>query len=449
MALVIDSCRPLKMNKIFERLNVVMVLFSLLWSNVTLSQESVDNSLLKYSVKSVDVFSKIMQQHTEGADAYAQVMAVNQSLNPDHIAVNQILYFPRSVLKKIATEASISYVNCKLALSLNGQNKMDLGMGSLLHQDDTVTIPPGCQLDLTFDDRSTIRLPSGGTFKITKLQKNFLEASPEIQIEVQDGRVQASVTKRLQGDATFEVKTPASMTAVRGTEFRVGYQASTGTSQTEVSSGVVSARGLEDTAAANVSNQQGVAISPTGHAGNVEDLPSPPLFVEAQNQQVDDWVFLLFQGQAGSDHYHLRQFKAINALEPLVDEALPKPTYLMTNLSQKAIFFEWTALTRSNLQGDSKLYGVCRLTQVDDEQRCHVKFDLNNLKNVHLKLELLKGANEVKEIFDGEDISSSYILIKGLPPGMYRWNINYDINQGKNITKSGEFELIAIKTAVI
>lgn len=446
MALAIDSCRPLKMNKIFK---VVMMLFSLLWSNSTLSQEPIDSSLLKYTVKLGDVFSKIVQKHTEGTDAYTQVMAVNQSINPDHIAVNQILYFPRNVLKKIATDASVSYVNCKLALSLNGQNKTDLRMGSLLHQDDTVIIPPGCQLDLTFDDHSIIRLPSGGTFKITKLKKNFLEASPEIQIEVQDGRVQASVTKRLQGDATFEVKTPASMTAVRGTEFRVGYQASTGASQTEVSSGVVSARGLEDPAAANVSNQQGVAVSPTGHAGNVEDLPSPPLFVEAQNQQVDDWVFLLFQGQAGSDHYHLRQFKAINALEPLVDEALPKPTYLMTNLSQKAIFFEWTALTRSNLQGDSKLYGVCRPTQIDSDQRCHVKFDLKNLKNAHLKLEFLNGTNKIKDIFDGKGGASPYILIKGLPPGKYRWNINYDINQGKSITKSGVFELIAIKTAVI
>ena len=445
MALVIDSCRSLKMNKILN----VITLISLLWSGLASPQESIDNSLLKYTVKSGDVFSEIMQKHTKGADAYAQVMAVNQTIIPDHIAVNQILYFPRNVLKIIATDASVSYVNCKLALSLNGQNKKDLGMGSLLHQDDTVTIPPGCQLDLTFEDHSAIRLPSGGTFKITKLQKNFLEASPEIQIEVQDGRVQASVTKRLQGDATFEVKTPASMTAVRGTEFRVGYQASTGASQTEVSSGVVSARGLEDPAAANVSNQQGVAVSPTGHAGNVEDLPSPPLFVEAQNQQVDDWVFLLFQGQAGSDHYHLRQFKAINALEPLVDEALPKPTYLMTNLSQKAIFFEWTALTRSNLQGDSKLYGVCRPTQIDSDQRCHVKFDLKNLKNAHLKLEFLNGTNKIKDIFDGKGGASPYILIKGLPPGKYRWNINYDINQGKSITKSGVFELIAIKTAVI
>ena len=110
---------------------------------------------------------------------------------------------------------------------------------------------------------------------------------------------------------------------------------------------------------------------------------------------------------------------------------------------------EWTALTRSNLQGDSKLYGVCRSTQVNSDQRCHVKFDLKNLKNVHLKLELLKSVNEIKEIFDGEGSTSPYILVKGLPPGKYRWNINYDINQGKNITKSGEFELIAIKTAVI
>ena len=177
MALAIDSCRPLKMNKIFK---VVMMLFSLLWSNSTLSQEPIDSSLLKYTVKLGDVFSKIVQKHTEGTDAYTQVMAVNQSINPDHIAVNQILYFPRNVLKKIATDASVSYVNCKLALSLNGQNKTDLRMGSLLHEDDTVIIPPGCQLDLTFDDHSTIRLPSGGTFKITKLQKNFLEASPEI-----------------------------------------------------------------------------------------------------------------------------------------------------------------------------------------------------------------------------------------------------------------------------
>lgn len=429
-------------------LNGLILFFCMSSSSLATPQESNDHSLLKYTVKLGDIFSEVVLKHTEGLDAYAQVMAANPDINPDQISVNQILYFPRVVLKKIVADATVSYLNCNRVLSVNGENYPNLGLGFLLHQDDTLSIPPGCQLDVTFDDLSTIRLPSGGAFKITKLQKNILEKSPDIQIELQEGRVQAKITKRQSGNASFEITTPSSMTGVRGTEFRVGYQSSTGDSQTEVSEGVVSAMGNEDTVSAKVSTQQGIAISSIGHAGNVEDLPLPPIFLDAQNQQIDDWIFLLFQGQAGSDHYHLRQFNSINALEPVIDEELPKPSYLMTNLSQKTMFFEWTALTKSNLQGDSKIYGVCRSPESDHEKRCHVKFDLKSLKNARLKLQILNSANETKEVFNREGNSSSFMLIKGLLPGRYQWDIKYEVTQGKEAIKKGEFELIAVQKPV-
>jgi hypothetical protein len=99
---------------------------------------------------------------------------------------------------------------------------------------------------MLLEDSSVIRLPSSAAVKIAILRKNALESSPEVQLDLVRGRIELEVYKGRAQTTPFEVRTPLSITGVRGTEFRVGYAPAEQTGQVEVLGGVVQAMGLSD-----------------------------------------------------------------------------------------------------------------------------------------------------------------------------------------------------------
>ena len=259
-----------------------------------------------YRVKSGDTLHALLDRYVLSSNLLPELLQANPGINPDELRIGQILVIPRHLIRYTPSRAIVAYSKCASAIFL-ADSKKELKLGSVIVQGDVIQVPALCDMSLQFEDGSIVRMPSGGTIKVALLRKSPLEKSPEVQLSLQDGRVEVRVPKRQSGDAPFGVNTPNSVAGVRGTEFRVGFDSASGTGKVEVSSGVVATKGVMDIEEAGVTAQKGVLIPKMGFAGEVEDLPAPLTFLSSEPQQTPGWNLFVFRGSPNSKIYYLRE----------------------------------------------------------------------------------------------------------------------------------------------
>ena len=80
---------------------------------------------------------------------------------------------------------------------------------------------PGAFATFELEDASRVTLPSNTRVRIAKLRQTLLNNAPQRVFQLDQGKGTISATPTPTPGARFEVRTPVSVSAVRGTEFRV------------------------------------------------------------------------------------------------------------------------------------------------------------------------------------------------------------------------------------
>lgn len=397
----------------------------------------------KESVELGAVINDFMTSH----DAYKEVIALNPGVDPLNIQPKQVIILPRKWLRYKQAQAQVSYLRCDTPVTLKDSTQ-PLNLGSSLKKDDVIHIPAQCQLSIKFQDESTIRMPSGGTIKIATLRTNPFESTPEIHVELLDGRLEVKVAKKPRADGTFEVRTPKSVAGVRGTDFRVGFDSKSDEGQVEVSKGLVSARGMQSKTTSSVSGQFGIAMPKNGETGSVEPLPSPTSLSSIQPQHDPDWLLFIFNQAPDAAKYYLSEFNNANLIDALEKKTLPSPRYLSTEPLTTARFLQWTPVKENGLQGDSRVFGVCDSTAKQQPYRCDVRFNLSGTFNSHLRIYKLDAAGNKKLFLKNSKPMHSLndAIVRSMQAGLYSWEISYQSTSERSeiFRQTGEFELVAI-----
>jgi len=88
---------------------------------------------------------------------------------------------------------------------------------------DTVETGKDAQAEVTFDDSSTLDLDPETRFGISEMAKDSASGQRTVRTSLLSGELQARIAKLAQ-NSTFEIESPTSVAAVRGTEFIVAYR---------------------------------------------------------------------------------------------------------------------------------------------------------------------------------------------------------------------------------
>jgi len=133
------------------------------------------------------------------------------------VAVGAFLFFPRGGNLSIATAATLTVLHGQVDAQKTGADFAPAFDGDLLTGGDVVRADAAGNAVVTFFDGSTLTVESGSQVKVASLTKT---SSGGIQVAIEQtlGRTWASVQK-LGSDSTFQIKTPTSTAAVRGTAF--------------------------------------------------------------------------------------------------------------------------------------------------------------------------------------------------------------------------------------
>ena len=133
------------------------------------------------------------------------------------VAVGAFLFFPHGGTLSIANAATITVLHGNVDAQKGTTAFAPALDGDLLSTGDVVRANDAGNAVVTFFDGSTLTVQSGAQVKVTSLART---GSGGIQVTILQtlGKTWASVQK-LSGDSKFEIKTPTSTAAVRGTAF--------------------------------------------------------------------------------------------------------------------------------------------------------------------------------------------------------------------------------------
>lgn len=407
-----------------------------------------------HKAKSSETVHSLVGDYLQGQGALAEFIHINHLTHPAQVIAGLVVKLPRQHLKFRPSVAKITRLNCGNALRTDLQPATTLQTGMQLSEGAVVRIPSGCQMVLTLEDESNVRLLSGAVLKLSILRQRVFETAPAVRVDLLDGRVAVDVPRKRPGEGELlEVRTPTSVAGVRGTEFRVAFDAQDRQSRVEVLTGGVGARGLTEPQEQKVTGGQGVMITAQGQSQPVETLLAPPRYARLAAQRSGGEDRLIFQGDPQA-----RSFVVTTAQDALFVDALQDHGRLSVaefpaaGLSTRAKFMRWGAVTASGLLGAQADYGICQGEKLQDIWRCDLVFNLSDLVQPQMRLErvmdqAVTGAAAVQVLLDApvDTAKDPVWLLRNLPVGRYRWRIGHQTGTGQQALLAGAFELIAVR----
>lgn len=412
--------------------------------SVSLAQ---DDQHIVYKLQPRDTLLSLVSQYMQGPDALQQIVQYNNLRNPNLVPVGYQLKIPRQLIRYIPSEATVHRLNCRNISRIENDNSVPLQTGDKLLEGHIVRIPAGCQLAVVLEDQSVMRMMSGAMIRFKVLRRNMLEHSPEVRVELMDGRMEVDVPRKRQaGDAPFEVRTPNSVAGVRGTEFRVAFDARQRNSQVEVVTGVVSAAGQADRQAQRAQAGQGVPIQPNGQALPVENFLDAPRYKAATKAASGDAWELQFSAPEQARQLLIRESEDASFVFFQPDRKLDRPHYALADPGSTAKFQQWSAVSATGIVGHSAYYGFCKGYKRKDVLRCNIHFNMTGLEKPRMRLQKTESSGQTTLILDQEVQigANDQLVFRGLPSGRYSWQIEYALGPERRASQRGEFELVAI-----
>jgi len=407
--------------------------------------------LIAYDVKSGDTLLDLSRKYFVSSLGISQVARINQLKDADRITVGQTLFIPRQSVKHWSSSARVIGMSCASSFTAE-QGTTRLIAGNTLHEGALIKVPAGCHTSLLLEDSSILRLPSGAVLRLSTLRKNALEKTPEVRLELANGRVELDVMKERSPLTPFEIRTPRSVMGVRGTQFRVGFSSETQGSLVEVVEGLVKTRGNADPDFIDLAQGMGVAIDASGKASAPETLLEPPRYASfSKSPYPAGELSVQLQRMLNAD-----RFQAVIATTATLSglrrtEQWANPEFKIDRLLNQAMFYQVAAVSKNGLLGTPAVMAFCAARVGPEQAGCSAVFEtpLADLASIAFTLNRQTEASS-QEVIHTKNLTalSGKFAVKDLRPGHYTWSLSYALAKAAadqtGIHQSGAFELIAL-----
>jgi hypothetical protein len=388
-----------------------------------------------YVVKPGDTLIGLAASYLTKPSDYLLVQKANQIARPRRLKVGSRLLIDPNLLKSTPIDARLSAVSGPVELETAGQRAparagMALVEGQRLHT--------GAGAFATFEmaDDSRVTLPSNTSLRIDRMRQTILNNAPQRVFQMDKGRGTISATPNSNPNAKFEVRTPVSISAVRGTEFRVGQDASGDKAQTEVLKGAVSV----DLASAATSGPPvpagfGVSATSAGVSAPVQLLPAPKLGDGGQRQG-DKTVHFAVQPVDKAAAYRLAVSRDAGFVDIFAETTSPAPAVDFGEIANGTYFVRLTALDGGGLEGLPADYsfdrdldilepGAAPSAQASGKHRNFLfRWSAAGDGVRVFRFQLFASTDATTPIIDQPGLSEPQLTLTDLPPGTYGWRVS-------------------------
>jgi len=264
-----------------------------IWSQAVAQPAGAKGDDFLYRVVQGDTLGELARRYTTSSSNWSVLQRLNGIEDPYRLPIAKLLHIPFSMIPTRESTARVLHV-----FGVVRADGRALAADSSVAQGQTIETGSNGFVALILSDDSVVSIPPSSTVIVQRLQEFIGAGLTDSILQTKAGSVETQVAPNDTGVGRFEVRTPVSVTGVRGTRLRV-HVADDG-SRSEVVSGMA---GVDGSASSEIilREQQGMAIGPEGQSSGVRRLlPAPQLSAPARGP--GGWM-AIFEPVEGASSY--------------------------------------------------------------------------------------------------------------------------------------------------
>ena len=268
-----------------------------------------------YRVVPNDTLITLAAKYTSSEQNWHELQSLNHVADPKALPIGLVLRIPFQMIPQLPGDAVVTHVAGDAWL-----DQRRLQIGDSIAEGGSIRTSSNGFLTLRLSDNSTITIPADASVAVQRLRVFKNVPLTDTIISVDNGSLESHVAPDNTGVGRFEVRTPVSITGVRGTRLRV--HASDDGALSEVIEGTAQLN-TQNNNATRLTQNQGAAVSDSGQLLGVRTLlPAPQLPAIAANDYSGQ---LVFPAVSGADHYLVRIATDPEGQHLLSSHQTPKP----------------------------------------------------------------------------------------------------------------------------
>lgn len=393
--------------------------------------------IVLYPVRKGDTLYALTRAYLTGERGQQRVRQLNRIPASNLILAERPLRVPRSALRDEPTNAKVDSFSGEVTIRPGPNPPIVPKVGLIIGEGTVIETGRRGFLSLRLADDSTVTIPSQSTVRITRLRRILINNAVEREFATLGGRVRAKVSPMVDPASTFRVTTPISVSAVRGTQFRVSFDGAAARALTEVEEGEVHFTASAGRPAAAQSPQdQGALLSPGFGAvagrtgiGQATALLEAPRLIDPDRPQTGPELAFAIVPDPQAAGYRIQIGRDAGLLD-LVDEASgAASSFALGNLPTGTYFVRVAALDGQGVEGRGRTYAFDRVlngvsgTATAEGRRYRFKWSSVADGTPQFRFRLVRKYRPDIPVVDAAMGTTTELAVSDLRPGEYAWKV--------------------------
>ncbi|MEN8166963.1 MAG: FecR domain-containing protein [Pseudomonadota bacterium] len=310
-----------------------------------------------YRIRPGETLSGISARFLKPEITPTQLQAHNNIEKDRTIPIGTEIRIPLEWLQQAPAAAQVVFLRGEATLFRGGlESILQQGTQDLLLVGDRLLTGPSGVISIRFANGSRLLMGPKSEVTLDTLSSFGETGMIDTRLRIQRGRVESRV-KPLQGSGSrYEIHTPAAVTMVRGTGFRVGVEADSGLTRNEVFEGgvAVSAAGETQEVAAGF----GTLIEPGGVPAPPSRLLDPPDLSGLPAQVDAGSLKLSWQPLEEAIYYRVKLLLADQADAVLSEARVDQASHAFADLTAGSYLFQVRGIDALGLEGLNAEHGL-------------------------------------------------------------------------------------------
>lgn len=406
-----------------------------------------------YVVRRGDTLDRLSRSFLVEQRTWRSLLKLAGIRDPKRLPVGHRLSVPRAWLRYTIEPARLASYRGNVRISVGGR-QITPTVGAAVSEGAQLETAANSFVTLILADRSKIVLPSQTRVRVLQLRRILLTGAVDYRIEVESGRLETKVTPLTDPSGRYRIETPVSMTAVRGTEFRVAFALARKSAATEVLGGTVALSSAGDARRALlIESGLGATMDRAGEARTETLLAAPELDDPGQVQTRDNVEFRA-RPVAGAQSYRVVIASDAGFVDNLAEQISPNGTFALADIPNGNQFVRISAIAASGLEGLAQSYGFTRhlasinATVDKGEDGYRFRWSGQGGGARRYRFQLMPNAPGTRPLVDRVGLEEDTLTLRNLAAGVYYWRIGLiQIEAGETVESWTEPEKLTIADA--
>ena len=398
------------------------------------------NDAIEYVIRRGDTLYGLGRSFLVPERRWEALLRLAALRDPKRLPVGRKLRIPRAWLRFNVEPARLASYRGAVSLSIGGKT-MAPSVGIVVGEGAEIATAGNSFATLILADRSQVVIPSQSRVRVRELRRILLTGAIDYRIDVEQGRLETKVTPLERPSGRYQIRTPISMTAVRGTEFRVSFEGERRTAATEVLTGTVTFSPPESATGLSLERSFGATLDRAG-GSRVEKLLAAPDLDEPPALQTKDAVEFRVRKLAGSLRYRAVIASDAGFIDNIAEQFSDDGTFTLADIPNGSLFVRVSAIAASGLEGMAQSYSFQRrlasihgtVQRWDDGYRFRWTGAGGGVRRY--RFQLRRDTSQGSLVVDEVALASDTLTVRRLKAGVYYWRVGLAQLENGEVTES-------------